>query len=375
MNTINKLAIIARLHLQLQQANLIQTLQMAEAFGDLVETVLISDKSRKDFMPGSKKLHDIIYDFGFKLNFEFLHYNNLYYFLPKTEPLRKKYLLNRALKYVKNNNIDYIFTREEEVAYCFCKILPTIFELHDINYINNFEKLLSLTNAGKLKILSISYRLKDILIAKGINVNNVFVYHDCVNLERFQNKSIKPLFKKRNQIIGYSGHLYKDRGVELIIKLAKSNPAFEFYIAGGLKKDVNHYKTKVRKSDISNITFLGMLPYKKIPEFLKTCDVLIMPYSKSLNTIDSCSPLKVFEYMASGKIIITSNIPTILEVLNENNALIFEADSFDSLQKALNKIKNNSVDKESLLKNMLENIKKYSWKKRSEYVLDKFREF
>ena len=196
-----------------------------------------------------------------------------------------------------------------------------------------------------------------------------------MNLERFQDKSITKLFRINRKVIGYSGHLYKDRGIELIIKAAQRNPEFEFYLAGGFKKDIEKYKNIVREINIGNIHFLGILPFSDIPAFLKACDYLIMPYSKTLNTIQSCSPLKLFEYMAAGKVIITSNIPTILEVLNQNNSLIFEADDYSELQEILNKIKKKEIDESKLIKNVLEDVKQFSWDKRAKYILEIFKSF
>ena len=55
----------------------------------------------------------------------------------------------------------------------------------------------------------------------------------------------------------------------------------------------------------------------------------MMPYGKMVagssggNIAEVSSPMKMFEYMASGRVILTSDIPVLREVLNENNAVFY----------------------------------------------------
>jgi len=189
-----KLAVIARLHLQLRYANLIQTLQMMEAFQKNSDAVLISDRAREDYYPGRKRFCEILEEFGIKDNIELVHLNNYFNFIPLCEVIRKDYFSRKALNFVMKNNYKRVFTRFERVAYKCCEYYPTVFELHDINSVKNFNKLAQLIEKGKIKILSISNNLKNLLIDRGISSQNIFIYHDGVNLERFQDSSIVPLF-------------------------------------------------------------------------------------------------------------------------------------------------------------------------------------
>lgn len=56
-------------------------------------------------------------------------------------------------------------------------------------------------------------------------------------------------------------------------------------------------------------------------------DVLLMPYSRSISAssgqdiAEAINPMKMFEYMASGRAIVSADIPSIREVLNEANAI------------------------------------------------------
>ncbi|MBD3338123.1 MAG: hypothetical protein GF353_03370, partial [Candidatus Lokiarchaeota archaeon] len=123
-----RLVIPARLHLQNQQANLIQTLQMAEAFQKNIETLLVSDKAREDYYPGSKKFKDIVSEYNIDRNLEYCQFNNFLNFIPGTYRLRKKIAAKKIVKLNQKLNIDFCFTRVEEIAYHTCIYLPTVLE-------------------------------------------------------------------------------------------------------------------------------------------------------------------------------------------------------------------------------------------------------
>jgi hypothetical protein len=66
-----------------------------------------------------------------------------------------------------------------------------------------------------------------------------------------------------------------------------------------------------------------------------------MPYERSVavsgggDTADVCSPMKMFDYMAAGRAIISSDLPVLQEVLNEQNAVFCSPDAPDQWEQAL----------------------------------------
>ena len=70
------------------------------------------------------------------------------------------------------------------------------------------------------------------------------------------------LFGDNNKLkVGYVGHLYKGKGIEVISSLAKKvDSSVEFHVIGGFKKDVEIWKNKINSK---NVFFYGHISHKE----------------------------------------------------------------------------------------------------------------
>ena len=82
------------------------------------------------------------------------------------------------------------------------------------------------------------------------------------------------------------------------------------------------------------------------------------------------SPLKLFEYMASGRPIIASDLPALREILNDKNALFFEPGNADDLARAIKMLKQSQALGYHLSQQALSDVKEYTWDKRALKILD-----
>ena len=98
-------------------------------------------------------------------------------------------------------------------------------------------------------------------------------------------------------------------------------------------------------------------------------DVLVIPYPDKHHFRDYGFPLKVWEYMASGRPLIYSNLEIIREVLGER-ATSFQPEDAHSLAGAILSIYNNVEPAEKIAKKNIIDVKDYTWKARSENILD-----
>ncbi len=174
----------------------------------------------------------------------------------------------------------------------------------------------------------------------------------------------------------YTGHLYQGRGMDLLIELAKILPEVPFVWVGGREEDVKNWRELIEKNKIKNISLVGFVENKYIPTYQSAGDVLLMPYENSIsgssggNSVDFCSPMKMFEYMAAGKPIISSDLPILHEVLNEKNAIFCPFNDVNQWVEAINRIKNDPSYGVSLGNQARADVEQYSWTERARKSLD-----
>jgi hypothetical protein len=199
-----------------------------------------------------------------------------------------------------------------------------------------------------------------------INKNKFIILHDGADISNF-NYQPKRTTKIKN--ITYVGSFYKGRGIELIFKIAKFFPQLNFKLYGNNKN--NHLKKT------KNLKLFNYQPHYKIPSILKKSDILLMPFeknvyvnSKNLNTAKYMSPLKMFEYLASGRIIISSNIKVLKEVLNKKNSIIVKKNNLSSWVEEIQKLIQYKYNIKNICKNARITANKYSWDKRAETIIN-----
>ena len=118
-----------------------------------------------------------------------------------------------------------------------------------------------------------------------------------------------------------------------------------------------------------NIFLLGSKKHAEIPKWMKLSDVLVLPNSgkQDISKLYT-SPIKMFEYMASGVIIVASDLPSIREVLNEKNSILVEPDKVKSLVGGIDRALN---DENTILTDKaLRDVKAYDWSERASNILN-----
>jgi glycosyltransferase involved in cell wall biosynthesis len=176
--------------------------------------------------------------------------------------------------------------------------------------------------------------------------------------------------------IGYVGHLYKGRGIELILNLAETLPHCFFHIIGGHNDDILYWQNKV-KSNVTNVKFYGFVEPRYIPFLRSQMHILLAPYGTEVSvsgnkgdTSKYMSPLKVFEYMSSQKPIICSNHEVLKEVLIHNeNAVLCPSEQLREWITAIELLTSNHFFAEKIANNAYNDfIEKYSWDTRAQII-------
>jgi len=179
-----------------------------------------------------------------------------------------------------------------------------------------------------------------------------------------------PIDKK---IVMYTGNLYDWKGTDTLIKSAEklSGENIMFVFIGGTDEDIKIKRAEIKKLGVKNVVFLGHKNRKEIPRYLKSADCLILPNSPiSEESIKYTSPVKLAEYMASGIPIISSNLPSLRAILSEKSAFFVPPDDFEALKEAILEILADEALSSGIAENALSEVKKYTWQKRAEKILE-----
>jgi glycosyltransferase involved in cell wall biosynthesis len=219
-------------------------------------------------------------------------------------------------------------------------------------------------------VVAITRALKQFLIqTHGVSPSDCLVAPDGVNMSPYETNSKE---EARNEVgipmeedvVMYTGNLYPANGVSLLVDVADQLDA-EVYVVGGMEEDIRRIKSH---SSESNVTFTGFIKPPDIPSYQLAADVLVSTYT--WNVRPRCSPLKLFEYMAAGRPIVSSDIPVFREVLVDgSNSLLFEPEDGDALVDAVNRILQNTEVGERLGRQARAEAEKYSWENRAERIV------
>jgi len=231
--------------------------------------------------------------------------------------------------------------------------------------------------------MSFSERLFDYLISKmatGIIVisnymkryylsykKEILVAHDAVSLKRFDSKIDKNEARKKfgidlnKRICVYAGTISKLKGSDYIFEAARVLPNVDFLLVG-------HISQEFKNIDLpANVKLLGKKEQKELPLILKIADALLLPHPKGEY---SQSPMKLFEYMASKCPIVASDLPSIREILNENNAVLVKPEEVVELVEGIKKVLRDKNLSDEISKQAFNDVKNYTWEKRGKKIAE-----
>jgi glycosyltransferase involved in cell wall biosynthesis len=256
--------------------------------------------------------------------------------------------------------------------------IPNILELHEplYNLVDLFFFKNLVQNDILKRVIVISDALKKYYIKKyPILVNKILVSPDAADPIDINLRPLKIENPHNKLLVGYTGNLYNGRGMEIVLQLAKCCSWAEFHIVGGSVTDVYYWRERFLILD--NVTLHGFVPQKKVYSYALAFDVLLAPYQRMVSTkmvkkdnAKWMSPLKIFEYMSTGKAIIASDLPVLREVLNNNFAILVSPDNIKEWEEALIRLRDDHHFRKQLgQKAEIEFQKKYTWKKRAIKVI------
>jgi glycosyltransferase involved in cell wall biosynthesis len=274
-----------------------------------------------------------------------------------------------------------VFTRSVSVGRMATLLgVPTVVELHaPISTLRNVmrERLRRVANRPSFRfVVVISERLKQDYQACFPELRDrILVAPDGADPVNGHPANVVPLtgsFK-----VGYLGHLYPGKGMELIELLAPLRPQMTFHIVGGRPAELAQWRDRTRATP--NIVYHGHVPHAETRRYLAAMDVVLAPYQRvvhgsgggALNLADWMSPLKIFEYMAEGKAILSSDLPVLREVLVDgSNALLRAPEDVAGWAEGLSMLEADARLRSRLgAQGKRDMLERYTWNQRARAIL------
>lgn len=169
----------------------------------------------------------------------------------------------------------------------------------------------------------------------------------------------------KHPVIGFIGAFLEWVDDGLVLKLAQTHPEYSILIVG----PVDIVKDKFAK--YPNIIMVGTKPYHTLPSYLSNIDVCIIPF-KINNITLAANPIKMYEYLAAGKPVVSTALPEVIR--NASEVVYIGKDNDDFIKKVELAVKESNEKDSILIKNREEFAKKNSWDSRVEVIDSLLRE-
>lgn len=351
-------------------AHTVQILKMCQAFNNLDHDITLFAQKSENYISDE----DIFYNYLIINPFNIQWIN-----LSKNKWIYRLKILWIIFKL--RTKFDLYYTRNIFIAFLLLIFnKASILELHSVANSIVDKLLLPLILNSEIKIVTISKKLAEILSEKyNLPVSRFIIEHDAYDINELRHMEPHGLdFPKKSinqKYIIYLGSFYLGRGIDLIIELAKRFNEHFFLCIGGNDEEIKNIGNYL--SGVPNLFLYKRVSHKKVPSILSDADILIMPYEKKVtvegkgDTSYFMSPMKMGEYLAAGKPILASSLPSLREILIDRiNAILCNPNDLEDWVNKLKILLNNKELCDLLSVNAKNTIIKLTWENRVKNILN-----
>ncbi len=234
------------------------------------------------------------------------------------------------------------------------------FEVHAIEPMIQRGQLETLTDYHRQGVIDwlipISRSAANALIAAGADKDRIHVSPSGVDLSAFN--SVAPLATAQlaKPRMVYLGRVSWDRGLAIFLHLAKQHQG-QLLLVGDKDDSI---------PPSAGLSYRPPVPHCEVPALYAESEIVLLPYQPDLIHADSISPMKLFEAMAAGRVIIASDMPTLREILTDGeNALLVDPQDPQAWAEAVNRLRQDPELATRLANQAKLDATAYGWQERA----------
>ena len=372
-----KLIYIANARIPTEKAHGLQIAKMCEAFvGQGLDVVLVVSRVKNSIRDNTKEYYKL------KHNFKIVRVPCLPIGrLGKIGIVWQRFTFTlSAITYALFAKSDIVYTRHNYWAYFIFTLLgrKTGFEIHEpprrLFWWHRF-----LLKRVQRKII-VAKKIIDLYRKWGIKKDTCIIAPNGVDANEFaqaeKNKDIwrrKFSLKPDDKIIVYVGHFYQWKGIYTLLAGAKYlDHNNQVILIGGTKQDQAKVLKYINEYEIKNVLIHDFVVHHEAIKYLKSADVLVLPNTaKEERSAKYTTPIKLFEYMASGVPIVASRLESFDAYLKDRiNSVLFKPDNAQDLAKKIKLILNDNNLASSISRRAAQDVRGYTWIKRAKKIIE-----
>jgi len=245
-----------------------------------------------------------------------------------------------AVKAARRNNIPFI--------YYWIDVLHRLIPFKPLHPIAKMVESKALKQANR--ILAINDKLKDYVIETGASPEHTQVVRAGIDIELFNppdnGDNVRKQYglKKDDIVLFFMGWLYHFSGLkEVAQQLAgMKDPRLKLLIVGegDAYDELERIQDKYNLQD--RLILTGKKPYQEIPAFIDASDVCLLPAYPTERIMQDIVPIKIYEYMAMAKPVVSTELPGVIGEFGEDNGVVYVSKPEDVVGKAIGLIQNGS---------------------------------
>lgn len=284
-----------------------------------------------------------------------------------------------AYGYLKKNKVrDWVYCRDvfallAAVLYGKASIA---FELHSLP--KRFSILHRMLMRKVTRFVTVNDLLREELLQKLPHTGaRILTAHDGVDLDSYARTCTREECRKalgipsEQNVVLYAGHLYPWKGVYTLVDASVLFPEGTLlYLIGGTDHDLRIMRSYLQQKHITKTKVFGHHRPQEIPQYLCAADIVVLP-NTATNRASRLytSPMKLFEYMASGRPIVASDVPSLREILNDENALFVSPDDPHAIAAGVQQLVQDPVKAKRIADRAMSEVTKYSWTTRAARIV------